>query len=452
MQADLAAYLNALRSKSPIESILSTSSSAQIVPKEKIAANGDYNLSGERYREDAATNHSFPILPLGEIAELQLGKMLDKEKHKAGKLMPYLRNVNVRWGSIDTDDLSEMYFEEDELERFGLRSGDVLVCEGGEPGRAAVWNGHKLDIKFQKALHRVRFKTPFEPHLFVFLLQELARNGAIASRSSGTSIKHLTREVFHTLPIPVPPLEVQKEIVAEIEGYQKVINGARAVLDNYRPHIPIHSDWPMVELGEICDINPDTVSPTSDYPGQTVFYVDISAVENESGRFLGYTEVLSSDAPSRARRGVQPKDILLSTVRPNLKAFTILRQVRERTVVSTGFAVLRAKLDLIDPGFLFEAVRLGASISQMVGMSGRGAYPSINQSDVAAIKIPLPPLATQQTIVAEIEAEQSLVAANRELIARFEKKIQTTLTRVWGEEVPGATVGSAMEVVTELSN
>jgi len=70
----------------------------------------------------------------------------------------------------------------------------------------------------------------------------------------------------------------------------------------------------------------------------------------------------------------------------------------------------------------------------MVGMMGKGAYPSINQSDVSAIKIPLPPLATQQTIVAEIEAEQSLVNANRELIARFEKKIQATLARVWGEE------------------
>ena len=70
----------------------------------------------------------------------------------------------------------------------------------------------------------------------------------------------------------------------------------------------------------------------------------------------------------------------------------------------------------------------------MVGMMGKGAYPSINQSDVAAIKIPLPPLETQRAIVAEIEAEQSLVAANRELITRFEKKIQATLARIWGEE------------------
>ena len=79
-------------------------------------------------------------------------------------------------------------------------------------------------------------------------------------------------------------------------------------------------------------------------------------------------------------------------------------------------------------------------------------FKNLTTDQIREFKIALPPLATQQAIVAEIEAEQALVAANRELITRFEKKIQTTLTRVWGEEVPGATVGSAMEVVTELSD
>ena len=82
----------------------------------------------------------------------------------------------------------------------------------------------------------------------------------------------------------------------------------------------------------------------------------------------------------------------------------------------------------------------------------QAAQKNINIEILKTIEVPVPPLATQQTIVAEIEAEQALVAANRELIARFEQKIQATLARVWGEEVPGATVGSAMEVVTELSN
>ena len=76
--------------------------------------------------------------------------MLDKEKHRTGRQLPYLRNINVRWGRVDTDDLLEMFFKNDELERYGLLSGDVLVCEGGEPGRAAVWDGRIPELKYQK--------------------------------------------------------------------------------------------------------------------------------------------------------------------------------------------------------------------------------------------------------------------------------------------------------------
>ena len=221
--------------------------------------------------------------------------------------------------------------------------------------------------------------------------------------------------------------------MAEIEGYQKVIDGARAVVDNYHPHIPIHPDWPVVAIGDVCEINSETINPEAAYPGQKIDYIDISSVENGTGRFMGYTEVASADAPSRARRAVRPGDVLLSTVRPNLKAFTLLREVRARAVASTGFAVLRSRVELLDPVFLLTCVFADGAVEQMVGMMGKGAYPSINQTDVASIRIPLPPLATQQAIVAEIEAEQALVAANRELIARMEKNIQAVLARVWGE-------------------
>ena len=345
-----------------------------------------------------------------------------------------LENITQNTGEIEGNVVTEKPADIKSLKNV-FKPRDILYGKL-RPNLNKVWLADRNGICSTDIFVIEAIEGTTDPALYTYLFRSARFNDAVMGQLKGAQLPRIGWLSFAELQIPLPPLEVQKEIVAEIEGYQKVINGARKVLDHYRPHIPIHPDWPMVELGEICDINPDTVSPTLDYPGQTVFYVDISAVENETGRFLGYTEVLSYDAPSRARRGVQPKDILLSTVRPNLKAFTILRQVRERTVVSTGFAVLRAKLDLIDPGFLFEAVRLGASISQMVGMSGRGAYPSINQSDVAAIKIPLPPLATQQTIVAEIEAEQSLVAANRELIARFEQKIQVTLARIWGEDEP----------------
>ena len=157
----------------------------------------------------------------------------------------------------------------------------------------------------------------------------------------GGSLSRANPSAVAQIQIPVPPLEVQREIVAEIEGYQRVIDGARAVIDNYRPHIPIDPDWPVVELGEVCEINPETVNPALTYPGKTIFYVDISSIENQSGRFLGYREIPASHAPNRARRSIRSGDVLLSTVRPNLRAFALLESVKSRAIASTGFAVLR---------------------------------------------------------------------------------------------------------------
>lgn len=166
---------------------------------------------------------SLPPLPLGwvwasvdQVGEVQLGKMLDKAKHKEGTPLSYLRNVNVRWGSIDASDLLTMNFEEDELHRFGLQIGDVLVCEGGEPGRAAACGPEHLSLKYQKALHRVRLFDAYVPDLLVSYLEHAAKSGLLDRSFTGSTIQHFTRESFIELPIPLPPREEQDAIVATL--------------------------------------------------------------------------------------------------------------------------------------------------------------------------------------------------------------------------------------------
>ncbi len=173
---------------------------------------------------------------LGEIADVKLGKMLDKQKHTTGRLHPYLNNISVRWNHVDTSNLPQMFFGDAELDRFGLRAGDVVVCEGGEPGRAAVWDGRLPGLKFQKAIHRVRFKIPFQPRLLVLHLENLAGSTRFNSLFTGGGIKHLTGETFARLKVPLVPLAEQKKIAECLSSVDELMAAQARKVDALKTH------------------------------------------------------------------------------------------------------------------------------------------------------------------------------------------------------------------------
>ena len=123
---------------------------------------------------------------LGNIAEMCLGKMLDKEKNK-GEFKPYLANINVRWGSFDFSNLSKMRFEEDEQDRYGLKYGDLVICEGGEPGRCAIWRDGIPGMRIQKALHRVRVKNGYDNEFAYYRLLLAGQIGELNKHFIGST-------------------------------------------------------------------------------------------------------------------------------------------------------------------------------------------------------------------------------------------------------------------------
>ena len=180
---------------------------------------------------------SWPVSRLDQLADACLGKMLDKQKNR-GTPRPYLRNVNVRWGTFDLSDVQDMLFEDDEVDRYSVRAGDLVVCEGGEPGRCAVWK-QASPMFIQKALHRVRCGPDLAPTFLAYWLRHLAGSGLLARHFTGTTIQHLPGVKLAALDVPHPPRSEQDAIVAAIETHFSRLDAAVASLTRARANVKL---------------------------------------------------------------------------------------------------------------------------------------------------------------------------------------------------------------------
>lgn len=200
----------------------------QRIREEKLRLIATGKIKRARRKEDAEMGdapfevpESWVWCTLGDVCDCCLGKMLDKAKNR-GKSLQYLRNANVRWGNFDLSDMLSMPFEDNEIERYSIKKGDIVICEGGEPGRCAIWESDNI-VMFQKALHRVRCLSCILPIYLTYILRLYASSKVLDNYFTGSTIKHLTGNSLVSLPIPLPPLEEQRRIVKEIEHWFKWI-------------------------------------------------------------------------------------------------------------------------------------------------------------------------------------------------------------------------------------
>lgn len=164
--------------------------------------------------------------PLAQVADLCLGKMLDEKKNK-GDPLPYLANVNVRWGTFDFDNLREMRFEPNELERYGLKYGDIVMCEGGEPGRCAIWKDEVPGMMIQKALHRIRPKAELYYRFLFYSFLLKGRNDEFSGLFTGSTIKHLPGQNLAKVEVAYPARAQQERIADILSAYDDLIENNR---------------------------------------------------------------------------------------------------------------------------------------------------------------------------------------------------------------------------------
>ena len=286
---------------------------------------------------------------LADVADLSLGKMLDQNKNR-GEYLPYLANVNVRWGSFDLSDLREMRFESHERVRYGLQSGDIVMCEGGEPGRCALWKDEQPGMMIQKALHRIRARDGLDNRFLYYSLLHTGRTGGFAPLFTGATIRHLPGQNLAKVQVDLPHLPTQQRIADVLSAYDALIENNRQrirLLEHATRHLydewfvrlrfpgheqtipetDIPTGWTRKSISDVCDTigggTPSTKIP--EYWGGDVTWVVPSDVTNndclvllDSGRKI--TEKGLRESSAR----VVPAETILMTSRASVGFFALM--------------------------------------------------------------------------------------------------------------------------------
>lgn len=170
---------------------------------------------------------AWPMSTVHSAFEVVLGKMLDESRFSGEYAIPYLRNANVQWDHIHVDDLKVMDIPPSEYDRFTVRSGDLLICEGGQPGRSAVWSGDIAPLGFQKALHRARPRGDCDARWLQVFLRVAVGLSVFASEFGQSTISHLTGEQLRSARIPIPPADAQASLCDQVDDGLALIDAAQ---------------------------------------------------------------------------------------------------------------------------------------------------------------------------------------------------------------------------------
>lgn len=361
---------------------------------------------------------------LGEICSSDLGKTLNKSKD-VGNMRPYLCAINILWDSIDLTTLKEACFKDDEIDRYTVKYGDLLVCEGGDTGRAAIWD-RKEPILYQNALHRLRFKEDVDARFIMYNLWHKKQIGEIDHKySKGVTILHLVKSALLSIPILLPPLSTQLAIVSELDKINELIRLKKEQLkdfDNLAQSLfyemfgdPVENEkgWKVKKLGDICaDITDGDHMP----PPKSEFgipFITISDIDKDT-RCLNFenTFYVPEDYYNNLKENRKPqKGDLLYTVTGSY-GIPVIVKTDKKFCFQRHIALLRPNKEILSTIFLCYWV-LSDGVKFMADKVATGiAQKTVGLNSIRKFSCILPPLSLQRLFaqrIEQIEREKSEV-------------------------------------------
>lgn len=373
----------------------------------------------------------YPLVKLGEVAQIQSGgtPSTDNKEYWDG---------DVNWATLVDTKTKYLYETKRKITKLGLASSSAKLLPINTvifSSRATI--GEISIAKTETATNQgyKNFICEIDKIHYEYLFEILVRYSKdIEILASGTTFKELSKTSIENYKIPLPPMEIQKQIVAECQKVDDEVANAKQTIQvaKYSIEQVINSvNGSLVKLDEkIVLINQHSIDPTK-YPNNIYVYVDIDSVSKGIGK-INYDNIISgSDAPSRAKRLVKSDSVIISSVRPYLKGFAYIEHEIVNSVFSTGFLVLESKdNNIIMMKYVYNLFMFSKDLmSQMEEAMPKAAYPSINKSDLINFKIPLPPIEKQEEIVARIEEFEEQITEAQQIIDSAKAQKQAILNK-----------------------
>jgi len=431
-------YKQSIIENKEIEFNINEAKLAHVVKKEKIAKSGDYNLSGDRYKETIVYNGKWDFVEILEIADIGSGNSAPQgEKYFKNGKYPFYRTSDVGKVHISTnlnqsnDHVNELAVKEKKLHLFPKDT--ILFPKSG----ASTFLNHRVMItKEGYVSSHLATIIPNEKKIYPLFLFYLLLKIDAKTLTPDQAYPSLKISKIQKIKIPLPPLEIQEQIVAELDSYQNIIDGARQVVENYKPIFKIDPNWPMVKLGEVCAYFNDGDWIESKDQAKIGFRL-IQTGNVGVGEYLDKADrvrFITEETFNRLKcKEIFPGDILISRLPDPVGRSCIVPKLNTRMVTAVDCTIARANKNLVDPLYLLFVTNSEVYFDNLSKFLTGASRERISRKNLEIVKIPLPPLEIQKQIVARIENEQKAINSNKELITIFENKIKEEIAEVWGE-------------------
>ena len=434
VRADVQEYLR--RAKSGEQTDDWEPATGHVVPRDKIAADGEYNLSGERYKARTVRSAKWPMVRLGDVAEVKSGNPAPQgDRFFSGGTIPFVRTSDVGAvhlsGHFSTaaDRVNQTAINELRLRLFPV--GTILFPKSG----ASTYLNHRvvLGIPAYVSSHLACITVDASRALPQFTYRMLTR---IDSRdlTADQNYPSLRLSQIADIRIPLPTLDVQRQIVEEMEGYQRVIDGARMVVENWRPRIEVDPAWPVVELGEVCEVNPKRAALRKLNASTTVSFLPMADM-TERTMYTTPTQTRTLCEVNGSYTYFADRDVLVARVTPcfeNGKISIATKPANNVGFGSSEFHVLRCNGRVLPEWAYLCVTRSDFREAGITNMTGTGGLQRVPRGFVESWQIPVPPIATQEDVIAKVVRERSAVDASQELVSAMEARVRDVVSRVWG--------------------